>query len=851
MLEATFLHIQGRDDSPTRVIELPIGPIRIGRGPLCEVRLVEPDLGDVQCMLRRRGTTWHYQPVGPPGLVWIDGRPADHQRPLPIGVPLRIGDHWLTLRSAERSSDTWTTFNAPTMVEQQAVEIDLPATEEPRTEPSTPERPQPATAETSDERLRRRQSRLDQREKWLKDRQDEKRWEARWKAAGESIRSRSTSPSTTPTPPPPPRPTPPPPASRPSPATPVRRLVEPRPAPSFRRIADPAPRPSPARVPIRPTPGPVSTPPPPVPLPTRRVEPTAPASRAMVGLPAPRIDWSGTRIEPITTPVAPPSSVPEAPTPVLEPIEESPVPETIAPPAIEVLEAPSPIEVAEGSVAEEDEEVLSGSELGSDFDLSTAAEPIVVGSEPPIDRPIDDPSPEPNLEPASEIERIPFVSSAAEGLSDYSTKALEFTPHPQDEIPFEAEPIEYAPTRSKSEWPSASTIFASQGVRGTARVPEPARPARRRTMEPSATDVLAPSSWTLPTWLGWFPTAAVVLVLGVGGLALSYEWTLDGMAANLAMKLVLRDEKAGAPTIDPSSLPGGGWWKSTAAHRAAGAMALSRAGDGEDRSAEIREIIEAARHASPLSSTTRFAIEPIPGPESEASVDLSHLGKSRDVITLTWAGRRLRQTGKVDASIGAYRLALEIAARARIQEIDAPSFDEDAMVHRYRLPRESLMGTVVSDMIRAGEWTHEQWIAALPETAAAPLIASRILLKAKNRPEADRLTDLSISRADAALPMGLDRAEHHAAVAEALAARLRWTDAAAQYNLAIEQSDNDPTRRRWWLNLAEVARRMNDDPTRARAIESAKAADSNDEITRRALKHQQTNPGLAARGDRP
>jgi len=44
---------------------------------------------------------------------------------------------------------------------------------------------------------------------------------------------------------------------------------------------------------------------------------------------------------------------------------------------------------------------------------------------------------------------------------------------------------------------------------------------------------------------------------------------------------------------------------------------------------------------------------------------------------------------------------------------------------------------------------------------------------------------------------------------------------------------------------------MNDDTTRARAIESAKAADSADEITKRALKHQQTNPGLAARGDRP
>ena len=44
---------------------------------------------------------------------------------------------------------------------------------------------------------------------------------------------------------------------------------------------------------------------------------------------------------------------------------------------------------------------------------------------------------------------------------------------------------------------------------------------------------------------------------------------------------------------------------------------------------------------------------------------------------MTWAGRRLRQAGKMDAAIRAYRLALEIASRARLQEIDAPTFEEE------------------------------------------------------------------------------------------------------------------------------------------------------------------------------
>ncbi len=251
MPEATFLQIQGRGDAAYRMIELPFGPVRIGRGGHCEVRLGEPELGDVQCMLRRRGNTWHFQPVGPPGHVWIDGRPADQQRPLALGVPFRVGNHWLTLRPADSANNDWGSFETPITIE--------PSTTGPVTRPATePVRPSnTSTAESDEQRLQRWQARLEQRERWLKDRQDERRWEARWKAAGETIRSRSE--PGVPSGHTPIRPTSPPPAApsksppRPQHMPPVARIIEPRHSEPLRRVAETATRPIPPRTPIRPT----------------------------------------------------------------------------------------------------------------------------------------------------------------------------------------------------------------------------------------------------------------------------------------------------------------------------------------------------------------------------------------------------------------------------------------------------------------------------------------------------------------------------------------------------------------------------------------------------------------------
>jgi hypothetical protein len=74
-----------------------------------------------------------------------------------------------------------------------------------------------------------------------------------------------------------------------------------------------------------------------------------------------------------------------------------------------------------------------------------------------------------------------------------------------------------------------------------------------------------------------------------------------------------------------------------------------------------------------------------------------------------------------------------------------------------------------------------------------------------------------------------------AARAEALALKQRWSDADQQYRQAIELMPDLTFRRSWWMNLAEIALRQNDESGRQKALEAARGNDPNEEITRRAV----------------
>ena len=930
----TFLQIQGGSNPTMRMIELPdSGPVRIGRGARCEVQLDGPGLGEVQCMLRRRGETWHYQPVGPAGQVWIDERGSDQQRPLTSGVPFRVGEHWLVLRPLDSATNDWGTFDAPISVDPGPTPAPIEA--EPPAEPARPQPPAPAPDENA-ERLRRWEARLEQRERWLKDRQDERRWEARWKSAGETIRARSTPPASRPTPasrvaPPTSKPTPAPapsastppprppskPVDRPAQTPPVSRIIEPRRAEPIHRVADAIPRPPSPRVVVRPLDesNPTTRRPAPAEHPrvaVRPAEPQPPAalppeqSRALVLL-APTSDEPAlaepSRSDGPTTPFAWPveikRDVPDgakpAPNPdprgaadgVLIPEADSdpltlkpdegtgesvvPTPPTPGPArrgrgdrgrtttagdqarGVRTLWGRAAAQAGESkpsgqpAIPEVEVEVIPVAgpmnlpEAGASASTDLPAEPVASAEEPGPSHAV---AISPLLESSDWSETVGLVEVSPTRLRERS---------PRTDAPFPAEPPVGLAGEAEAAglaWPSARAIFEAQGRRSTPAQDSTGR-ARPRSREPEPTDALTPRSWAMPAWLAAPPVLLICVLLGAGGVALTCEWAVDSLNANVAIGLASRDDPASSPAIDPALIPRGGWWTSTATHQAAWALALARAGDGEDRGEDVRSLLEAARHASRLGARSRFVLE-LPGsPEPGGPADLSHLGRTRDVVTLAWTGRRLRKDGKLDAAVRAYRSAMEIASRAGLADLDPPPFLEDRQVRRYALPRESLASLVARSMAEDGEWTAQQWAEALPPSAGASWAASRVLDLAKDRAGADRLADLAIAQSMEPTPQGFDPAEGLAAGAEALASRGRWTDAAEQYRRAIDLVDDDATRRMWWLNLAEVARRCGDDAGRGRAIEAARSPTTFDEITKRALRYQQDLPGLASSAPRP
>lgn len=186
MPETACLHIQSRDTDPIRVVELPGGPVRIGRAPFCEVHLPEPALAEEECQLRRRGATWHLVPVSSSGALTIEGRVVDEPRPLPYGVALRVGDFSLTLRPGGATPPGWSATARSAATPPRAGRADVT--------PASPVSPAPQYRPPREPQTPRGRAGLEEREK---------RWEARWKAAAERVRANTPA-----TPPPPAAPVP-------------------------------------------------------------------------------------------------------------------------------------------------------------------------------------------------------------------------------------------------------------------------------------------------------------------------------------------------------------------------------------------------------------------------------------------------------------------------------------------------------------------------------------------------------------------------------------------------------------------------------------------------------------------
>ncbi len=857
----SYLQIRTGDEETARVLELTSHSIRVGRGIQCEVRLNQVGLGDVQCMIRRRGDDWQIQPVGPPGRIWIDGRPADGQQPLPTGAVLQVGRFRLTIHLFDPNRQQPGSFDAPITVGAET--IDPPpvaaqspeplSTPEPTPQPESASEPEPSTA---DDRVKRWQSRLDQRDQWLKDRRNEKRWEARWKAAGETIRARSTPPSSSaagaptgnaPSPPPLEQTLPSPTIARPfAERAPNVRSFEPRPVfGQTHRVADSDLKFEPQRVPLRPrtaepTPEVSANPEPPRPTPavvddTPTVEPprskipnsTSPAVELSTG-------WQGLDYQP------PSASDLTEPT-----IAGGGVPTLAGQKAIPDLQGRE-LDLSDSLASEPETEARNLAEPPPPTEPSSIADsrPVMIEpTGPVVDSPADPVKPI-RLTPQRPSPRISLpVDPPSQPDPVDARPRVEPTFAPVEVAFPPAQPSLGAETGSKpipsqvdpKEWPSARAIFDAQGMRATGGLaPNPestAKPPRKRPT-PEPTEAIRPEEWTIPLWLGWFPSAMVIMALGLFSSSLAVVWVEDALSGNLAIRLATRPEGP-SPTIDPQTLPKPAWWRTTASHLAAWALALDRAGPGEEPGSADARVMEAdARNVSPLGARARFVSEPVPGQEGDASTTV-RLGSTRDVVTLTAMAHRLRRENKRLDAIRAYQAAFLTASTTHRSTLGRPVFREDPQVNRYGIPHSTLLDQVARDMVDSGDWTPEEWAEAIPPFAPARLaVASAI--RVKDPAEAERRFKAIVPDPDGPLDPRFETSEHHAAIAEALAEQQRWSDAVSQYRLAIEAETRDLDRRVWWFNLAEIARKNGDGSLRNQAIEAAKGADLSDEVTQRA-----------------
>jgi tetratricopeptide (TPR) repeat protein len=881
MPDTTFLHIRSNDELTTRVLELSGASVRIGRGSQCEIRLREPALAEVQCFLRRRGDSWHVQPVGPSGRLSIEGKAVETSVPLGLGVPLRVCDHWLTIQPETAEVAGLGSFDTPIPVTP--VEIGRPEAVEPQ--PVDDPRTRESTAEADRIRLQRLQADQDQRERSLKRRRDELRWAARWQAAAQSVRSRATpaqpkqpaahsAPRDTGAAPrdPRPRPTQPssPPVADPMPAREYRPSVSKYVAP---RAQATRPSPPPAARPVEPDRSPVEmllsrpiesenrqqTP---FAKPNRRPLPDEPRSVALPTQTAPRPpdETISTPVESATTTTD--ESRPAAP---LEEFDFSAREREIegpdardAGPASTELAVPGDFSSVDSVLEEAAAAALAGptpqspdaGEAGCD-----AVEPAKTSEPTATDRPIVERSQtDVRPSPTKEEQSIPRVFNellpieSLESVLGTGAAPAEPTRSPgaQPLLDRPPAPAPLPPPHPPGDagWPSARAIIAAHRGRPAARAnrakPKPQPKAARRPKSPAPSpspsptprearrdsvpsDRREPAAWTLPIWLAWPITAFAALGVGAVGIALAFLWSADDKAAGAVANALLRADKLPDAVSYDADAPSYSWWGSTARHLYLYALAADRSQD-PDRLDKIRFYLHAASNASPPRADVKLALAR--HAKVDAAVERASSSRiSQDAISLAWAGREALAAGDVERAIESFQTALSISARAEVRASDV-IFDDEQETHRFRLPGEALVRQILEDMAGRGDWEFAQWSKSLPPTAVAWLAAHRVL---RERESGDARKALETAASLDPPPAAYSRAEHLAAQGEALALLNRRAEAVQSYRQAIDLAPPSAIRRSWWFNLAEILGRQGEFEERDlawdRAVEGAPASE--------------------------
>jgi hypothetical protein len=788
MAPATFLHIHAEDGSPARVLELLGETVRIGSGLRCEVRLTDPDLPEVQCLLKHRGAAWHVLPVGPTGCVFLDGRPVDGQCVLTSGALLRVGANRLMMRTAGEAAAPLGSFERPITVEPIAGPPEPPRglTVAVQDEPEPAPPPTTDSIETQQQRLAAWQAHLDRRERLLRERERERRVAARWRAAGEHVRSGS----------PPAAPA----ASSPLRVTPRIRVAPDEPASSRPQPSPAAKRPTGFVLRGRPTPTPSPGRDESGPTPAVTVRPEAHAGGFADDEP---LD------DQLVLPVVP------AIIPVQKPHEAAPDREPDEPAAGGSGES-SAISERQADRQREDDPPAAR--------LDSSVRP----RENPVDR------------AEGEVSEPPAASEAVadEPIAPHWPDHGAFVAHTGQDVawswqrPIEGgrtpAPLALAPP-TEPEWPSARDLIAAhrEAKPSETRPAATDRASPRLARRPQPTVGQTPASWSVPAWVGVGPVGAGVLVMSALALLLTWTWGQDDRVAGLLADRLLAPGAATRGPIDAPDGPGSAWWATTSGHLYLRALADSRREGDPDRDELVRFDLEAARGAAPLDRAVRLAT---------ATDTVSALGLSHDVASQRKTGQVLLKAGKTEAGLAALRRAMELASRADVSHAAMPSFVDDTQVRRFTLPNEDLMAAIARDALGPVPSTDDlgRVEATLPDSPLAALAAFRVL-RDRGTPGAERLLDRVLAPSGPAADPMVSVAQ-----AEALAYRGGLDEAAERYREAIEAFPRETTiHRALALNLADLERRLGHEEAMREAWDAARGANPSDPINVRLTEARQ------------
>ncbi|MHB1556976.1 MAG: hypothetical protein ACYC61_05805 [Isosphaeraceae bacterium] len=856
MPESTCLHIQDRESGPIRVVELSWISVRIGRAAYCEVCLPEGRLPDEACRLTRRGRTWSIVPVRRGKKVLLEGRPLDGPCPLPFDVPFRIGRYCLTLRRDVAAEPDWELYPASGLGGK---------TQSGEARPL--DAPQPAAAVATESEAPAAQPAGEGRTG-----DDPERWRARWKAAEAHFRARAdrlrsgsggrptASSSPTPTTE----------AKRETPRTPIDALARPAPRPAAPRI-EPGwnvrisessarlPRVEPAR-PVEPARRPEYQPPEAVrPGGFSSFEPTITTDRAarieLASLPSwsavdaenPResarvagLDdaarWSGgSLIESDASAEPPEESAPKShsePQPeMLDVVDAAPDAETADPLAEEgsapVTTTPMDDATIDPAAPADDSQVEGRRSEAETSGPGRGREPSTPGG--PSHAP-------PSSTQRGARRRKPSRDRAVGGRRGESSIRARLT---SNDIDQPGDRRTGGRPEPEMEWPTVRDILANQQNRSG---PRPAVERRRSARQTVPTVPSEPGQWTVPAWLALPPVGVVVMGVGLLACTLAWRWALDASSAAVATGRLLAADGAGPGRPLPEGIgpPRGRWFDTTAQHLAHWGVYVARATrDEQVATAEAPELLKRALEVSPLNPTARLALAQLEAAEPSQAGPSRVVGLSRDAVSLAWSARRLAAAGKKDAALRLYGRALAAAAAGPSSRTEPPRFaeddasrDEDA-TRRYLLPAEDAVRSILVDLAAREGWTFADWAPALPDDPVVLLTAARMLSE-RGEAGAETLLDRILSHPAPADDEAGASPRMLAARAEALVLRSHWREAAETYRRAIDLADSDLVRRSWWFNLAEIARRLNDEPQRQAAIRAAVDVATTDEIARRA-----------------